>query len=148
MKNLLNSTEVATLFLDKELKIRRFTTQASKIIKLIPGDLGRPITDLGSELLYPELCDDSREILRKLGSMEKPILAHDGKWYCVRINPYRTVDDRIDGVVITFWDITESKTLETKLQEMQLALENRLAGKSTELTKAKTELKAERKRHT
>jgi two-component system CheB/CheR fusion protein len=147
MKNLLNSTEVATLFLDKELKIRRFTTQASKIIKLIPGDVGRPITDLGSELLYPELCDDAHEILRKLGSMEKPIRARSGNWYCVRINPYRTVDDRIDGVVITFWDITESKTLETKLQEMQLALESQLAGKSTQLTKAKTELKAERKRN-
>ena len=60
--------------------------------------------------------------------------------------PYRTLDDRIDGVVISFWDISIAKTLEAKLQEMQVALESRLAGKSTELTKAKTELKAERKR--
>jgi hypothetical protein len=67
MKNLLNSTEVATLFLDKELKIRRFTTQATKIIQLIPGDVGRPISDLASDLLYPELCEDAREVLRKLG---------------------------------------------------------------------------------
>jgi len=146
MKNLLNSTEVATLFLDKELRIRRFTTQATKIIKLIPGDVGRPITDLASDLLYPGLCDDAREILRKLGSMEKPVRTRDGSWFSVRIMPYRTLDDRIDGVVITFWDITVSKTLEAKLQEMQVALENRLAGKSTELDKARTELKAERKR--
>jgi two-component system CheB/CheR fusion protein len=146
MKNLLNSTEVATLFLDKELKIRRFTTQATKIIKLIPGDVGRSITDLASELLYPELCDDAREILRKLGSMEKPVRTRNGSWFSVRIMPYRTLDDRIDGVVITFWDITVSKTLEAKLQEMQLTLENRLAGQSSKLDKARTELKAERRR--
>ncbi len=146
MKNLLNSTEVATLFLDKDLKIRRFTTQTTRIIKLIPGDVGRSITDLASELLYPDLCEDAREILRKLGSVERPVRTRDGGWFSVRIMPYRTLDDRIDGVVITFWDITVSKTLEAKLQEMQLALENRLAGKSTELDKARTELKAARKR--
>jgi len=146
MKNLLNSTEVATLFLDKELKIRRFTSETTKIIKLIASDVGRAITDLASELLYPELCDDVRVVLDKLGSVEKPIRTRDGRWFSVRIMPYRTLDDRIDGVVITFWDITESKTLEAKLQEMQLALENRLAGKSTELNKAKSELKAERSR--
>jgi two-component system CheB/CheR fusion protein len=146
MKNLLNSTEVATLFLDKELKVRRFTTQATKIIKLIPGDVGRPITDLASELLYPELSDDVREVLRKLGSVEKPVGTLNGSWFSVRIMPYRALDDRIDGVVITFWDITVSKTLEAKLQEMQLALETRLAGKSSKLDKARTELKAARKR--
>jgi two-component system CheB/CheR fusion protein len=145
MKNLLNSTEVATLFLDKELRVRRFTTQATKIIKLIPGDVGRPVTDLASELLYPELSDDVHEVLRKLGSMEKPVRTRNGSWFSVRIMPYRTLDDRIDGVVITFWDITASKILEAKLQEMHLALENRLAGKSTELHKARTELKAERR---
>ena len=146
MKNLLNSTEVATLFLDKELKIRRFTTQATKIIKLIPGDVGRPISDLASDLLYPELCDDAREVLRKLGFIEKAVRTRKGNWFSARIMPYRTLDDRIDGVVISFWDISDAKELEAKLQEMQLALENRLAGKSTELNKAKTELKAERKR--
>jgi chemotaxis methyl-accepting protein methylase/PAS domain-containing protein len=146
MKNLLNSTEVATLFLDSELRIRRFTTEAAKIIKLIPGDVARPITDLASELLYPELCDDASEVLRKLGSMEKPVQAREGNWFSVRITPYRTLDDRIDGVVITFWDITSSKKLESELQEMQIALQNRLAGRSSELQKAKTELKAERRR--
>ena len=146
MKNLLNSTEVATLFLDNDLKIRRFTTQATKIIKLIPGDVGRVVTDLASELLYPELREDSQEVLRKLGSMEKQVHTRDGNWFSVRIMPYRTLDDRISGVVITFWDITDSKTLEAELQEMKTALENRLAGKSTELDEAKTKLKAERKR--
>jgi transcriptional regulator with PAS, ATPase and Fis domain len=146
MKNLLNSTEVATLFLDKELKIRRFTTQATKIIKLIPGDVGRSISDLASDLLYPELCEDAREVLRQLGSMEKSVRTRKGSWFSARIMPYRTLDDRIDGVVISFWDISAAKEMEAKLHEMQLALENRLAGQSVELSKARTDLKAERKR--
>ena len=145
MKNLLNSTDVATLFLDNELKIRRFTTEATKIIKLIPGDVGRPVSDLSSQLLYPELLDDAREVLRKLGFIEKPITTQDGSWFTVRIMPYRTLDDRIDGVVITFWDISVAKALEGKLQNMQITLENRLAGQSAKLDKARVDLKAERK---
>lgn len=116
MKNLLDSTDIATLFLDNDLKVRRFTPQATKIIKLIPADEGRPITDLATELHYPELPDDAREVLRKLVFAEKPISAHDGRWFTVRIMPYRTLDDRIDGVVITFTDITPTKTLEAKLR--------------------------------
>jgi hypothetical protein len=94
----------------------------------------------------PELCADAREVLRKLGTLEKPVRTRDGVWFSARIMPYRTEDDRIDGVVISYWDITAAKELEAKLQEMRLALENRLTGKSTELSKARTELKAERKR--
>ena len=119
MKNLLNSTDIATLFLDNDLNVRRFTPQATKIIKLIPADVGRPITDLASELLYPELAEDAREVLRTLASAEKPIGARDGRWFTVRIMPYRTLDDRIDGVVITFADITAAKTLEAKLRQAQ-----------------------------
>ena len=66
MKNLLNSTDIATLFLDDDLNVRRFTAQTTKIIKLIPGDVGRPITDLASDLVYPELAADAREVLRTL----------------------------------------------------------------------------------
>jgi len=123
MKNLLDSTDIATLFLDKDLNVRRFTPQATKIIKLIPADVGRPITDLASELDYPELADDAREVLRKLASVEKPIGARDGRWFSVRIMPYRTMDDRIDGVVITFANITEAKTLEAKLRGDYASLE-------------------------
>jgi two-component system CheB/CheR fusion protein len=146
MKNLLNSTDIATLFLDSDLKVRRFTTQATRIIKLIPGDVGRPITDLASELLYPDLPEDAREVIRKLGSIEKPLQARDGSWFTVRIMPYRTLDDRIDGVVITFWDISAAKTLEAELQDIKVTLENRLAGQSAKLEKARDDLKTERKR--
>jgi two-component system CheB/CheR fusion protein len=130
MKNLLNSTDIATLFLDKDLKVRRFTTQATKIIKLIPGDVGRPITDLASDLLYPELAADAREVLQKLGFAEKPVNARDGRWFTVRIMPYRTHDDRIDGLVITFADITVAKTLEAKLREKHAVLEKHVAKQS------------------
>ena len=137
MKNLLDSTDIATLFLDKELNVRRFTPQTTKIIKLIAGDAGRPITDLASELCYPELSDDAREVLRKLAAVEKPIGTRDGRWFTVRIMPYRTQDDRIDGVVITFANITGSKTLEAKLRKNQSVLEQHVIRQSTKLQRRK-----------
>jgi chemotaxis methyl-accepting protein methylase len=141
MKNLLDSTDIATLFLDRDLNVRRFTPQATKIIKLIAADAGRPITDLSSDLHYPELADDAREVLRTLASAEKPIGTRDGRWFTVRIMPYRTVDDRIDGVVITFANITVSKTLETKLRGNQTVLEKHVAAQSTELKRHKRKIK-------
>ena len=137
MKNLLNSTDIATLFLDNNLNVRRFTTQATKIIKLIPSDIGRPITDLASALLYPELSADAHEVLRKLGFAEKPVNARDGRWFTVRIMPYRTLDDRIDGVVITFADITVAKTLEAQLREKHTLLEKHVAEQSRKTKQAK-----------
>jgi two-component system CheB/CheR fusion protein len=121
MKNLLNSTDIATLFLDNQLNIRRFTTQATKIIQLIAGDIGRPVTDLASELLYPELATDAREVLSRLGISEKPVAARDGRWFTVRIMPYRTLD------VITFADITAAKKLEAQLRARHLDLEKLFA---------------------
>jgi two-component system CheB/CheR fusion protein len=137
MKNLLDSTDIATLFLDKDLNVRRFTPQTTKIIKLIPADVGRPITDLASELRYPELAGDAREVLRKLASVEKTISARAGRWFTVRIMPYRTLDDRIDGVVITFANITVAKTLEAKLRGNQSVLEKHVAEQSTKLERRK-----------
>jgi len=141
MKNLLNSTDIATLFLDNDLNVRRFTPQATKIIKLIPSDAGRPITDLASGLRYPELADDAREVLRTLASEEKPIAARDGRWFTVRIMPYRTLDDRIDGVVSTFANITVAKTLETKLRDHQSVLEKHVAEQSKKLAQRKKRTK-------
>ena len=106
MKNLLNSTEIATLFLDKDLNIRRFTDMLTNIFKLRPGDIGRPFTDQVSDLKYPEIGDHCRQVLKTLKSIETAITTNDGRWFTVRIMPYRTLDDRIDGLVITFSDIT------------------------------------------
>ena len=108
MKNLLDSTDIAALFLDNDLRVRRFTAQTSKITRLLPADVGRPITDIASALLYPELADDAREVLRSLSKVEKHILLPDGNWFAARILPYRTFENMIDGVVITFMDITSS----------------------------------------
>ncbi|MDD4107781.1 MAG: chemotaxis protein CheB [Prolixibacteraceae bacterium] len=116
MKNLLNSTDIATLFLDKELNIRRYTNQATKIFKLIKSDIGRPFTDQVSLLIYPELPQDASEVLRTLIFIEKQIPTKNGRWFSIRIMPYRTFDDRIDGLVITFIDITDLKMVEEKLQ--------------------------------
>ncbi len=119
MKNLLNSTDVATIFLDGELRIRRFTDQSKQIYKLIPGDVNRPLSDIVNDLQYPELEDDAREVLRTLVFRERQIATNNGGWYTVRIMPYRTVDNVIDGVVVTFINITESKQLEAQLRSMQ-----------------------------
>lgn len=116
MKNLLESTEIATLFLDEALNVRRFTAQTTKIIKLIPGDAGRPITDIVNDLVYPEMVQDAKEVLRTLAFREKDVTTTDGRWFKVRTMPYRTQENRIDGLVITFTDITASKKLEAELR--------------------------------
>ena len=119
MKNLLNSTDIATLFLDKKLNIRRFTVQAVKIFKLIKSDIGRPFTDLVSDLIYPDLPADALNVLKTLIYIKKQIPTKDGRWFSIRIMPYRTLDDRIDGVVITFFNISDLKEVEVKLHETE-----------------------------
>ncbi len=114
IENLLNSTDIATLFLDRLLHVRRFTTRATKIIKLIPGDIGRPISDLTNDLKF-DLSSDATDVLRTLIFKEKNVEASGNRWFRVRIMPYRTQDNRIDGVVITFTDIPVQKLLESKV---------------------------------
>jgi two-component system CheB/CheR fusion protein len=126
IKNLLDSTNIATLFLDNTLCVRRFTSETSKVTQLIPGDVGRPITDISSALLYPELVEDAREVLRTLGKVERQIPTRDGNWFAARILPYRTLENLIDGLVITFIDITVSKKLEAELRATEARLRERL----------------------
>ena len=143
MKNLLNSTDIATVFLDNELQVRRFTLQAKTIIKLIPSDVGRPITDLASDLLYPALVEDAHEVLRTLIFCERAITTGDGRWFSVRIMPYRTMDNRIDGVVITFADITVAKKLEAKLREKNSDLTTHSAEQGRALGRAEGQLEVQ-----
>jgi two-component system CheB/CheR fusion protein len=123
MKNLLDSTEIATLFLDDAFNVRRFTAQTTRIFKLIPGDTGRPITDIVSELNYPDLTRDARDVLRTLVFTEHDVPASEGRWFRVRTMPYRTQENRIDGVVITFSDISANKRLEAELHTTQARLQ-------------------------
>jgi two-component system CheB/CheR fusion protein len=119
MKNLLNSTDVATIFLDSQLRIRRFTDQATQIYKLIPSDVNRPLSDIVNDLDYPALEQDAQEVLRTLVFCERQVPTRSGRWFTVRIMPYRTVDNVIDGVVVTFINITEAKQMEAQLRSMQ-----------------------------
>ena len=141
MKNLLNSTDIATLFLDKELNIRRYTNQTTKIFKLIKSDIGRPFTDQASDLDYPELVDDALEVLRTLVFIQKQISTKDGRWFSIRIMPYRTFDDRIDGLVITFFNMSGQKQIEVKLNEAEQMNRQLLNLSSDKIIKLSAELK-------
>ncbi len=134
MKNLLDSTEIATLFLDETLNVRRFTSQATRIIKLIVGDAGRPITDIVTDLVYPDMVTDAQEVLRTLVFREKDVPTKDGRWYKVRTMPYRTQENRIDGLVITFSDISVSKKLEAELRATQSHLQALMGDSKREVT--------------
>ena len=116
MRNLLNATEIVTVFLDRELNVRRFTSGADKLFKLIPSDVGRPLSDISGDLHYPGMYEEAQEVLRTLVFSEKQVATGDGRWYLVRIMPYRTVEDVIGGVVITFTGISAAKALEAELR--------------------------------
>ena len=126
MKNLLNSTEIVTIFLDNDLNLRRFTPGADKIFKLIPGDVGRPLSDIVNDLAYPEMTQEAQEVLRTLIFSEKQITATDGRWFSVRIMPYRTIENVIGGLVLTFMDISATKDLEAKMQKENARLKSLL----------------------
>ena len=117
MKNLLNNTGIATLFLDKELNIRMFSNQVTKIFKLRNSDIGRPFTDLVTDLQYNEIGDDARLVLKTLLLVDATVATHDGRWFAIKIMPYRTLDNHFDGLVMTFTDITVTKMLEIELKE-------------------------------
>lgn len=116
MKNLLDSMEIATIFLDNQLKIRRFTSYATHVFKLIPSDLGRHLSDIVTDLDYPQFMSDIQKVVQTLAFIDQQIKTFDNRWFKVRIMPYRTQDNVIDGVVITFIDICEIKQLEAELR--------------------------------
>ncbi|MFP4683328.1 MAG: chemotaxis protein CheB [Ectothiorhodospira sp.] len=124
LKNLLDSTDIATVFLSRDLRIRRFTQPARKIFKLIPGDVGRPLSDIVTDLDDADLQAEARQVLHSLESRTREIPTRDGRWYQVRIMPYRTLDDVIDGVVLTLMDITQAKRMESRLRGTQVSPEN------------------------
>jgi two-component system CheB/CheR fusion protein len=116
MKNLLDSTNIATIFLYKDLRIRNFTPAAQAIIQLIPSDIGRPITDISNKITSEDIADDASDVVRNLVAREKQIQTVDGRWYSMRIAPYRTIEDVLDGVVLTFSDITQIKSMEDAIR--------------------------------
>jgi two-component system, chemotaxis family, CheB/CheR fusion protein len=118
MQNLLNSIEIATIFLDGQLKITRYTEQARRLVNLIQTDVGRPLADLVSNLDYDAVVADCREVLRTLAFKQAEVRTKDGRWYLLRIIPYRTAENVIDGVVLTFVDVNPVKEAERGLRRM------------------------------
>lgn len=112
MKNLLNGTDIATVFLDGDLRIKRFTDRARHIIRLIPSDVGRPIGDLVSTLQYDHLVQDAQRVLETLVVEEVEVSDADGRHMLVRILPYRTTENLVEGLVLTFIDLTRVRTAE------------------------------------
>jgi two-component system CheB/CheR fusion protein len=110
MKNLLDSTDIPTIFLDNNLCIKRFTFHATKVVNLIATDIGRPINHLAAKFNYEGLVADAKEVLRTLVFRQIELQTNDGLWYQMRILPYRTTSNVIEGVVITFSDINKLKT--------------------------------------
>ncbi|WP_300156287.1 CheR family methyltransferase [Solidesulfovibrio sp.] len=114
MSNLLSGTDIATLFLDADLNIKRFTPATQRILNLIHSDVGRPVSHIATNLNYVSMVDDARQVLETLRSKEFEVWAKDGAWYQMRILPYRTVDNVIEGLVLTFNDITKLKMTEKR----------------------------------
>jgi two-component system, chemotaxis family, CheB/CheR fusion protein len=123
LQNLMASTEIATLFLDRQLRIVRFTPQVGELFNIRATDRGRPLVDFRSNIGYPQLQDDARRVLERLTPIEREVQGARGRWYLLRVLPYRGSHDRIEGVVITLLDISERK----KAQESLRQSEERLA---------------------
>jgi two-component system CheB/CheR fusion protein len=121
MQNLLNSIEIATIFLDGQLKITRYTEQAKRLVSLIQTDVGRPLADLVSNLnqeTYDEMIRDCREVLRTLVFKQTEVQTKQGQWFLLRIMPYRTAENIIDGLVLTFVDINPVKQAQKTLRRL------------------------------
>jgi two-component system, chemotaxis family, CheB/CheR fusion protein len=117
LQNLMAATDIGTLFLDTGLRIKRFTDRVTELFSIKPSDEGRPIADFTHQLEYSELIKDARSVLSELAPIRREIRSRSDRWFEVRLRPYRTVDDRIDGVVVTFIDVTERRKMEEELRQ-------------------------------
>ncbi|RVG94188.1 chemotaxis protein CheB [Sinorhizobium meliloti] len=126
LQNLMAATDIATLFLDPSLRIKRFTPRLTEIFNVTPSDEGRPITDFTHHLKYKRLSDDARAVLETLTPVEHEVKSRDDGWYLVRMRPYRTMEDKIDGVVVTFVDISERRHAEEAAKESGQRLEQEM----------------------
>ncbi len=123
LDNFLSSTEIGTLFLDRELKVKRYTPALTKEFHLLDIDVGRPIEHISHHLQYDEMIEDAKRVLETGEPVEREVPSRSGAWYAVRILPYRTSDHAIKGVVFTFVDVTKMKKMNEELRKLSYAVE-------------------------
>lgn len=126
LHNLFAATDIATLFLDRDLQIKRYTPRAADLFNLRPPDRGRPIAHLRANLDYESLEADAQQVLKTLVPLECEIMNQVGGWFLVRVRPYRTIEDRVDGVLISFIDITTIKEAEKALRRSEVRFRSAL----------------------
>jgi two-component system CheB/CheR fusion protein len=114
LQNLIASTDLATIFVDRSMRIKRYTPHACGLFNLIAGDIGRPLHDITHKLRYPELAKDAAATFESLRPVEREVASEDGRWFIARLLPYRTGLDQIDGAVLTFIDITTRRQAEER----------------------------------
>ncbi|MES2740905.1 MAG: PAS domain-containing protein, partial [Pseudomonadota bacterium] len=129
LQNLISSTDIATIFVDRSRRIKRYTPHAADLFHLIPGDVGRPLQDITHKLNYADLASDATASFETLRSVEREVPSNDGRWFIARILPYRTGQDRIDGAVLTFIDITSRRRAEEQMRDSEARM--RLVAAST-----------------
>ncbi|NJM05960.1 PAS domain S-box protein [Candidatus Gracilibacteria bacterium] len=116
LQNLMTSTAIGTIFVDRELRVKRYTPSAQVVVNLIASDINRPLAHLTHTLIYDQLIPDVRQVLNTLTPLERELASDQQHWYLLRIQPYRTETDQIDGVVLTFVDITQRRVAEEALR--------------------------------
>jgi len=136
LENLMAATEIGMLFLDRELHIQRFTAGTNEVLNILPSDRGRPITHLTHKLKYSNFVEDAELVLRRLAPVEREVQAENDDWYALRFRPYRTAQDRIEGVVVTFINVTALKESEQQLRHSKETLEERVEERTRELKEA------------
>jgi signal transduction histidine kinase/PAS domain-containing protein len=141
--NLLSATDLATIFLDRKLQIARFTRQAQSLFNLTLADRGRPFAHITHTLDYDQMLDDAGSVLGSLQTIEREIRGADGRWYLARLCPYRTTDERVDGVVLVCMDITPRVIAEAEIRRARDELELRVRERTEELSTANTQLQVE-----
>ncbi|MBI4420522.1 MAG: PAS domain-containing protein, partial [Gemmatimonadetes bacterium] len=126
LTNLLANTDIATIFLDTQLTLRSFTPPTNRLLDVLPTDVGRPIQHFAPKFTGADLVADAKAVLERSAPVENEVESVAGRWYLHRTLPYRAGDNRVDGVVVTFVDITEEKLAERNLRELNQTLEGRV----------------------